>query len=104
MKRQKRRNILRSTILTYVNENAKSYLIITIFLFIGIVLGIIFVNNTNESQQTSISSYINNFLNLIKNNQQLSKTEVLKSSILNNIYITLILWFLGSTIIGIPFI
>ena len=105
MKRTYRRNSkIKDILLEYVSNNAKTYLILLIIFFIGVVLGIFFVNNAKETQANQISSYINNFINGIKENYQISKTKLLTTSIVNNLCITLILWFLGSTVIGVPLI
>ena len=57
----------------YIENNAKIYLILLIIFFIGIILGIIFVNNAQETQSNQISSYINNFINSVKENYQISR-------------------------------
>lgn len=102
--RRNRENKIKNTITEYVMVNAKIYLILLIIFFIGIILGILFVNNAKEAQANQITSYINNFINLIKENYQISKTKLLTTSLINNLYITVILWFLGSTVIGVPII
>ena len=51
-----------------------------------------------------ISSYIQEFVNNLKNNVQIDKTELLKDTCISNFVLTLILWFVGSTIIGIPIV
>lgn len=104
MRRTKRKSVFRDTIAEYINTNAKTYIIVTIMFLIGLVLSIISVNNSDEVHQSQISAYINNFITGVKSDYQISKIEVLKESIKNNFYITLILWFLGSTVIGMPLI
>ena len=91
-------------ILENIMENARSYLILLVIFFIGIILGVIFVNNAKEAQSLQISSYLNNFVESVKENYQISRSKLLMKSILNNLYITIILWFLGSTVIGFPLI
>lgn len=103
-KRRNGRNKLRSIILEYIKENGKIYLILTIIFFIGLILGIVFINNSNETQSNQISSYISNFINSVKENYRISTKELLISSIINNTCIAILLWFLGSTVIGVPLI
>ena len=98
------KNKARNIVFNYIKENAKIYLILIIIFFIGLILGILFVNNSNETQSNQISSYINNFINSVKENYQISTKELLFSSIFNNICIATLLWFLGSTVIGVPLI
>lgn len=102
--RKNKENKIKNIILEYIENNAKIYLILLIIFFIGIILGIIFVNNAQEAQSNQISSYINNFINSVKENYQISKTKLLTTSMLNNLIITITLWFLGSTVIGVPLI
>lgn len=107
MRRTSRKNSehrVRNIIFEYIRENAKIYLILIIIFFIGLILGILFVNNSNETQSNQISSYINNFINSVKENYQISTKELLSSSMINNVCIAILLWFLGSTVIGVPLI
>ena len=63
---------IRQRVIQYIEENIRSYLILLIVFFIGIILGIIFINNSNEEQVTQITTYINNFIDSMKNNYQIS--------------------------------
>lgn len=98
------RHAIQNLIFEYIKENAKSYLILIIIFFIGLILGILFVNNSNETQANQIGSYINNFINSVKENYQISSKTLLSTSIINNTCIAILLWFLGSTVIGVPLI
>ena len=95
---------IKNIILNYIKENIKTYLILLIIFFIGLILGVIFVDNASEPQANQISSYINNFINSIKENYQISIKDLLKETVINNVSIAVILWFLGSTVIGFPLI
>ena len=95
---------IKNIILNYIKENIKTYLILLIIFFIGLILGVIFVDNASEPQANQISSYINNFINSIKENYQISTKDLLKETVINNVSIAVILWFLGSTVIGFPMI
>lgn len=105
MKRTPRqKSMIKNVILGYINENIKIYAIVTLMFLIGWVIGIIFVNNSQEVQQEQINGYINTFIQGIKSDAEISKPEILKNSILSNLGITVLLWFLGSTVIGMPLI
>ena len=95
---------IKNIILNYIKEHIKTYLILLIIFFIGLILGVIFVDNASEPQANQISSYINNFINSIKENYQISTKDLLKETVINNVSIAVILWFLGSTVIGFPLI
>ncbi len=85
-------------------KNKKIYVVLLILLFIGIVLGVFFVNNCSETERNEISEYINNFIATLKENNSIDKKELIKVSLQKNILIGIVLWFIGSTVIGLPLI
>ncbi|MCI8352911.1 MAG: hypothetical protein HFJ58_04885 [Clostridia bacterium] len=95
---------IKKILLTYIKNNLREIAIITIVFFIGLVFGIIFVNNSGIEQANEISSYINEFVNSLRNNMQIDKAELLKDALISNFLLALILWFVGSTVIGIPIV
>ncbi len=101
MKRNKRIKLL-EIIKEYIFNNKKEYIIVILLFVIGIFLGVLFINNTGEVQKTEITTYMNNFINELKETQNLNYTELLKNSITQNILLAIILWFFGTTVIGIP--
>ena len=50
----------------HIVRNVKIYSILIIIFLLGLIIGIIVVNNSSESQETEITSYINNFVTEIK--------------------------------------
>ena len=50
------------------------------------------------------SNYIYDFINSLKNNAEINKIELLKDTCIANFILALILWFVGSTLIGIPIV
>ena len=101
MKRNKRINLL-ETIKKHVLNNKKEYIIVILLFVIGIFLGVLFINNTGETQKEEITSYMNNFIDTMKNTDNLNYAELLKNSIIQNVLLAIILWFFGTTVIGIP--
>lgn len=95
---------IKEILLTYIKNNLREITIITIVFFIGLIFGIIFVNNSGQEQANEISSYINGFVNSLRNNIQIDKAELLKDALISNFLLALILWFVGSTVIGIPIV
>lgn len=91
-------------ILEHINNNIKDYVILTVFFIVGIILGVIFINKANSSEQNEIATYINGILSSLKGEFQINNISMLKSSMLENLKFTLILWFAGLTVIGMPFI
>ena len=101
-KRRRRKNDLKSVILDHIYKNLKAYIIVIIIFIIGITIGVIFVNNTNESELTEINEYITGFVNSLKQDYHIDKVELLKKSLWDNLILILSMWFAGSTVIGIP--
>jgi len=95
---------LKQIILTHIENNIKNYTIVSIMFLIGIVIGVIFINNTSESQSTEITNYITSFSDNLKENQNINNLLLLKDSIKKNIILAVFLWFMGSTVIGISIV
>ncbi len=93
-----------SLILAHIRDNIKTYLIVSLILLIGIILGVVFINNMNESQSEEVKTYINSFINSLKQGSTIDTTSLLKKSIGNNLLFTFFMWFVGSTVIGIPIV
>ena len=101
--KRKRANF-KELVLNHICENIKSYLIVIIIFIIGIVAGVIFINNINEMQSTEIEGYINNFITSLKQDYHIDKMELIKNSLGDNLILIVSMWFIGSTVIGIPIV
>lgn len=102
MRRENRKNSkLKIVILEHVNSNIKNYTILIILFLIGIVVGVMFINNSDDSQKNQIQGYITGFIDSLKSDYEIDNQKLLKSSILDNLSLTFILWFVSSTVIGI---
>lgn len=98
-------NELKNVIVEHINLNLKDYLILSIVFVLGVIIGVVIINNSNEESKVEISGYINSFINTIKNEKyEINKIELVKMSIIKNLKLVLIIWLAGSTIIGIPLI
>ena len=89
-------------IVRHIKNNLREYIIISIIFLIGVIIGVIFINNLKENQQDIINVYLNNFIESIKNENQIDNVELLKTSIISNIKLCLYLSIAGLTVIGIP--
>lgn len=50
----------------HLRENLKYYMIVSIIMLIGIVLGVIFVNNLDESQKQVVQDYLTKSIRYFK--------------------------------------
>lgn len=103
MKRNKRLKIW-DTIVNHVINNKKEYILVTLLFLVGIFLGVMFINNSEESQLTEITNYMQQFIEKLKNTQNLETSTLLKTTIMQNIVLAITLWFFGTTVIGIPIV
>ena len=100
----KKKNKIIDVVVNFVTNNIKEYIIITLIFLLGIFLGVMFVNNLEEGQKTEIISYVNTYIEAFKQSDSNINITLLQNNIRDNIILTLIIWFIGSTIIGIPIV
>jgi stage II sporulation protein M len=104
MKVQKKKNSFKKIVTQHIGNNLKEYLIVTIIFFIGIILGVIFINHTTQEQQIEISDYLNQFITALKGDYTIDQGKLLITSMKDNLILAITLWFVGSTVIGIPIV
>lgn len=100
----KKNSKLAELILKHIKDNLKEYMIVSIILLIGIVLGVLFVNHMNEAQVEEVKTYLTDFTGSLKEGASIDNGKLLKKSIGNNLLFTVFMWFVGSTVIGIPIV
>ena len=100
----KKNSKLVELILKHIKENLKEYIIVSIILLIGIILGVLFVNNMNEHQSQEVKKYLTDFTGSLKEGSTINNGKLLKKSIGSNLLFTVFMWFVGSTVIGIPIV
>lgn len=89
----------------HVENNIKEYLIISIIFLIGIVLGVIFINNINNLQEEQINNYINNFIEALKTDYKIDTNALLHKTIISNIILVIGIWLISMiAVIGIPIV
>ena len=101
---KKKRNNFKEILLKHIYENLKLYIIVIAIFLIGIVAGIIFINNTNETQAAEIGNYINTFINSLKQDYHIDQGQLMQNSLWDNFILIVSMWFIGSTVIGIPIV
>ena len=83
----------------HILNNKKEYIIVTLFFIIGIFLGVLFINNIDEAPKTEIDSYLCNFIEKMKNTENLDTMNLAKTSFTQNLILAIVLWFFGTTVI-----
>lgn len=103
MKRINRRyhNKYKNILISHLQNNLREYAIASLIFIIGILLGIVFVNNMNNTQKEEISTYLTSAISTLKEQKDINTFNVLKESITNNILLVILLWLMGSTVIGL---
>lgn len=96
---------VKNVLIEHIHSNLKDYLVLSIIFIIGVMIGVIIINNSSVQSKTEISGYINSFIDTIHDNQfQIDKSKLIQLSIVENVKIVAIIWIAGSTLIGIPLI
>lgn len=99
---RKKKNEILSIIKENIINNIKSYVIIVIIFTVGIFLGVMYINQTDSKQE--IEKYINTYIDETKQIQDVNYIDELRKDIQNNILLVFLLWFAGTTIIGLPIV
>ena len=101
MKRDKRIKLL-EMLKEHVKNNKKEYMIVALLFVIGIFLGVLFINHIQEGQKTEITEYFNTFTKKMRSMETINSMALLKNSMGQNIILAIVLWFFGTTVIGLP--
>lgn len=101
---RRKENVYTEIIINNIIKNKRKYILLLLIFIIGIVLGVFFINNSDENQRKEINEYITNFVTTLKENNSIDKKELIKASLRRNIIMGIALWFIGSTVIGLPLI
>lgn len=99
---QKKKSEILLAIKDNILNNTKSYFIVIIIFTVGIFLGVMFINQTEN--KIEIEKYINTYVDETKVIQNGDYLGELQKDIKNNIILVLLLWFAGTTIIGLPIV
>ena len=98
MEKRNKKSFVNNLILEHIKLNIKSYIVVLAIFVIGIILGMVFISNLSENQKSEISIYVTSVIESLNNKNEIDTSALLKKSVLDNI------WFVGSTIIGLPIV
>ena len=98
-----RKGAISNVVVNHISNNIKEYVIVSLCFLIGIFMGVMFINNTDETKQQEITGYVSNYIEKVKE-KDIVTVENLQDNMKENIILVLALWFLGTTIIGIPIV
>ena len=99
---RKKKNEIFTAVREDILTNVKSYFIVIIIFTVGIFLGVLFINQTQD--KTEIEKYINTYVDETKILQDGNYMAELQKDVKNNVILVILLWFAGTTIIGIPIV
>ncbi len=86
----------------YIKDNMVLYITVLILFLIGIILGIYAVLVLQQSQVAELKEYLDIYFYGLSDNATLNQTQIIGSSLVQNLKMLSILWLLGITMFGIP--
>lgn len=100
--KSKRNSKIGILLYNHIINNKRGYFIVSILFFIGLIIGVLFINNTSDVKLEEINNYLNDMVNDIKSYENIDFGSLFKQSVVSKFVIIILLWFGASTIIGIP--
>lgn len=94
---------IRKMIGMHVSQNRNTYFILLMAFVLGVSAGAFTVNGLSTIQKDELNNYFQGFTQLLQD-QKVDSGELLSIVLMENVKIIAILWVLGVSIIGIPFI
>ena len=95
---------MRQFIKYYFSNNLMEYVKLLVIFIIGIVVSIIVINKSSDTQQMEIRNFIDAKIETVKTSEYSDKSVVLVNSLKKNVSEFSIVVFLSSTLIGIPIV
>ena len=99
---RKKKNEIFTIIKEDILNNMRSYFIVVVIFIVGMLLGVMFINQVTDKSE--IENYINTYIDETKLLQNADYFNELRNDIGKNMVLVLLLWFAGTTIIGIPIV
>ncbi len=101
MNKRYRKNMhIKTKILINIQRDIRHYFVFFALFIIGIILGIVLINNISPEQKQETLEYIAKLVDVVRNNS-IEQKNILIYSIKNNLFLGILLWFMGTSIIGL---
>ncbi|WP_217586640.1 stage II sporulation protein M [Lentibacillus saliphilus] len=94
----------RQLMLDHVKEHATVYIFMIILFLTGIVFGAVIVNSMGFTQKHDLYFYLERFFEQLSQDQHVETSSILMDSYLYHIKYILLLFILGLSVIGLPFV
>jgi stage II sporulation protein M len=94
---------IRESLYIHLKNNINRYFLLFMIFIIGVSAGAFTVNGLSTLQRDELIQYLKGFIHIM-DKQSVNSNELLMISLQENTKIIVLLWLLGVTIIGIPFI
>lgn len=104
IRRTRKTSRVKETLKNYINNNKREYMLVILLFIIGIIIGVIFINKSSEIQIEDITTYINEFVLKMKENNSINRIALLKEEVISNLLLAITMWFVGSTVVGMPIV
>ena len=93
-------------LLNYVEKNIKEIILITLIIFIGLIIGIIYINSLTDENISKVDSHVNSVIDYIKElnceESKIDNTVILFSNLKRNILYIMLIGLFSLCIIGLP--
>lgn len=93
----------KEALLKHIKSNSSTYFFLLLAFIVGVSAGAFTVNGLTSMQEEELQSYFDGFIHLLYN-QNIDSGELFKMTALENFKVIAVIWVLGVSIIGIPFI
>ncbi len=95
---------LRQNIQLFLRAHLVAFFFMVLFFIIGIVVGALAIKILPEDQKAELVSYLHLFFLGLTQGGELTGSELIVPALVNNVKVILLMWLLGFTVIGIPFV
>jgi stage II sporulation protein M len=97
------KKLFRDILKDHISNNRNAFMFLLAAFILGVSAGAFTVNGLSTMQRDELTDYFQGFLQLF-NNQNVKSSELLSIAFLDNMKLVGLIWILGVTIIGLPFI